>query len=206
MIRFKQAALAVTCLVFLLISCKNNSEKNKKEIEKELKLKIKKVEQPQKKPRKFLTGERKKYEKAKKENLDVLEGESYFNIKDEYVLLKIPVANEDFRIYNAFNIQINNKKAILITITDKTPVSIKGTLGNFILEEKILFSNFIGESLKLNKNDKLEVIIINDDSIATKTIEEIKSFIKDFDLYEDKIKLNNFEPSDKGGGVINPGP
>ncbi|WP_298764315.1 hypothetical protein [uncultured Polaribacter sp.] len=189
-------------LMIFIFSCKKKSNETTNELKSKVTVKKKKV------PRKFKTKEKEKYIKAKKNNLDVLKGESYFNLKEEHLQLRIPVTNTDFKIYHTLSLVLNGKKTIILTITDSKPVSISGSLGDFLLEEKISFSSFIGASLNLTKSDSLEVIVINDDSFASKNKDEIKTILQDFHIQKEnnKIKIDYFKPREIGGGVIVEGP
>ena len=153
--------------------------------------------------------------------------ENYFNLNENKILLKIPIPNNNFSKKEVYYLgKTGKRKAILVHITDGTENSVCSysealkTLNTEINVSDINI-DIIGKKLKLKKNDKLYVYIVNDTTIDfLKNQEKIKSklfkmFLKgdhswncdDTYLKSEKAFYNkDFRPKEAGGGIIVEGP
>ena len=201
---FKKVIIPFLVTAMFLVSCKQ--EKKKDDLKKS---KDSKVSVLKKIPRDFKTNERKKYKDANKVNLDVLKKESYFDLKNKIVKIKAPVLDKDFRIYYYRWFEKDNKKGLFIGVSNKKEITTRNSLGNLILEEDIKFSSINGK-IKLNKNDKLYVLIHNDIFYSkSKSDIELKKIINflEFDAERNMFFITTkFRPDEEGGGVIIEGP
>lgn len=195
-------------MLMFFSSCKKEVKKDtemKIEAEKKTAAKNRKL---LKKPRAFKPGEKDKYRHLSLDNLDVLRGESYFNIDTNYIMIRTPVINSKFKHYRTYGFVKRNLKAIIVCISDSQPIAIRGNLGNFLLEEKILFSSIKGQPLNLSNNDSLRVIVLNDDIFSTTNEVKIRKLIESI-IYDENTKefrFNDIRPEETGGGVIVNGP
>ena len=233
---FKKVIIPFFLLGMLLISCKKETKKTNKVLEESKEI-IKKSNTESLNiltPRDFARGEKSKYS----HNLQVLKGESFFD-KDnlDSINLKIPVPNKNYRFINAYNvlskISPSNKKGIVIHISDDSNnYSCKDSI-RYILDVKIAVKDIINYSpikFSLEKDDKLNVIVLNDKksdftnnrSVVFKDLEkklnaddiiygcnrykEIKVVIKEKvnGIWKEQIKI--IKPQEQGGGVIVGGP
>ncbi|WP_298880698.1 hypothetical protein [uncultured Polaribacter sp.] len=153
--------------------------------------------------------------------------ENYFNLTDNEIHLKIPLPNNNFSRKEAYYLgKFGKRKAILVHITDGTENSVCGDSDtsnalNTVIKFSEVNVDIIGKKLKLKKNDKLYVYIVNDTTIDfLKNQERIKSklfkmFLKgdhnwgcdDIYLKSEKAFYNkDFRPKEAGGGIIVEGP
>lgn len=176
---------------------------------------MKKNKFPKGKNRKILQRERNKYQKA----MQILsqKNNDYSYLKDNTIMIKIPIPNEKFEIKGVYNIS-KTKDRILIHISDDTTNEICGLTPmdlEHILEEEITsneIENFnSAKTLDIENTEAIEAVIFND------TLESFENF-KDIILSKamryhgilsqcrpsrlEELVYDEEQPNEAGGGVI----
>lgn len=211
----KNNVLLITLITIFFFSCK---ETPKKKVTAPLLLT---TYTKKKKPRKIKAKEKKIY----KRQLEIVTGSrdfSYFD-KDtrDSIVLRIPVANDNFKFYNIYNITNGNNKGILVIISDNSKNEVCEISEKTHILDTLVFAHKLKHyrtnlSLTLKMKDSLQTFVFNDylpnflkDSLKYinrhhAVLERVGDWTWSCEnsFFQEYFNIDDKQPKESGGGVI----
>lgn len=142
-------------------------------------------------------------------NLQILQGESFFDERTKSITIKFPVSNKNFEPVRAYDISSEKASAVLYAISDGTDIAVKDSAMKFMFEQTFGLDVLNGSQVN---NGKLMIIVYNDnvDFVSDADLKVQREFVETHGdlaaalLCKEKTRksADGYRPKEACGGII----